>query len=86
MSGVARMGIDVAGGEAITGSPNVIVNGAGAVRLGDIISSHGDNPHDNAVMVTASSTVFVNGIPLCRQGDVATCGHAISGSSNVNSG
>lgn len=86
MSGVSRMGVDVAGGMAITGSPNVNVNGVGAVRIGDIISSHGDSPHDNAVMVTGSSTVFVNGIPLCRQGDVATCGHAISGSSNVSAG
>lgn len=86
MSGVARMGIDNAGGAIITGSPNVIVNGVGAVRIGDVVAGHGDSPHTTNQMVTGSSTVFVNGIPVCRQGDVAQCGHSATGSSNVSAG
>jgi uncharacterized Zn-binding protein involved in type VI secretion len=85
MSGVSKIG-DVAGGSLVTGSSNVIVNGAGAVRVGDVVQGHGDGEHSGPSMVTGSPTVFVNGIPLCRAGDVASCGHAITGSSNVFSG
>lgn len=86
MAGITRMGMDSSGGALITGSQNVFVNGAGAVRIGDVVAGHGDSPHTTNQMVTGSSTVFVNGIPVCRQGDVAACGHAASGSSNVSAG
>ena len=86
MTGIARMGIDAAGGAAVTGSTDVFINGVGAVRIGDVIAGHGDSPHTTNQMTTGSATVFVNGIPVCRQGDVAQCGHAISGSLNVSAG
>ena len=87
MSGVARNGVDVAGGVAIEGSGDVNANGSGVVRIGDKVASHGVSPHSpTPPMVGKSSTVFANGIGVCRSGDAASCGHTISGSSNVNAG
>jgi uncharacterized Zn-binding protein involved in type VI secretion len=82
MPGASRIG-DVAGGTIVTGSPNVNINGIPAVRIGDVVSSHGDGEHNSSVMVSGSPTVFINGIPLVKAGDVSSCGHAISGSSDT---
>ena len=41
MPGVARNGVDTAGGVAIEGSGNVNANGSGVVRIGDKVASHG---------------------------------------------
>lgn len=83
MSGVSRMGIDSAGGVIITGSNDVYINSANAVRIGDSVAGHGNSPHSSPVMVTGSPTVFVNEIPLCKAGDLASCGHPSTGSPNV---
>ena len=50
------------------------------------VTGHGDAPHDSPTMAVGSSTVFVNGIAVCRAGDTATCGDAASGSGDVNAG
>ena len=34
-------------------------------------------------MIAGSNNVFINGIAVCNAGDLATCGHPASGSSNV---
>lgn len=81
MPGVARKGVDVAGGVAIGGSSDVFVNGSGIVREGDSIQTHGT--HILPSMVGKSSTVRANGKFICREGDLASCLHSISGSSNV---
>ena len=67
------------------GSPNVSINGAASIRVGDKTSC-GDPA------VAGSSTVRVNSIAIHRVGD-ATGGHgswvpnaASTGSSNVNAG
>ena len=67
------------------GSPNVRINSAASIRVGDTTSC-GDPA------VAGSSTVRVNGLKIHRVGD-ATGGHgswvanaASTGSSNVNSG
>ena len=87
MPGISRNGQDVAGGVAIEGSSNVSVNGNGVVRLGDKVASHGIAPHSpTPPMTSSSSTIRVNSIGVCRAGDSASCGHTISGSSNVNAG
>lgn len=83
MSGVTRLGLDSAGGVLISGSNNVFMNSASAVRIGDVIQGHGDGEHAGPVMATGSSTVFTNGIPQCKAGDSASCGHPSTGSSNV---
>lgn len=87
MTGVARVNQDVAGG-VITGNlaPTVFVNNKPIAVKGAEITPHGDAPHDAAVMVGSSSTVFANNIPVCRDGDAASCGDTASGSSNVNAG
>ena len=87
MPGIARNGQDVAGGVAIQGSSNVNVNSKGVVRLGDKVASHGLPPHSpTPPMVTSSTSVKVNGFGVVKVGDSASCGHTISGSSNVNAG
>ncbi len=87
MTGIARKGQDIAGGVAFEGSLNVYVNGTGAVRIGDKVVSHGMLPHSpTPPMVSGSITVKVNGLGVCRAGDVASCGHAITGSTNVFAG
>lgn len=86
MPGVTRKGTDSAGGSLAAGSPDVFVNGAAAVRIGDAVTGHGDAPHNSPTMSVGSGSVFVNGIGVCRDGDAATCGHAASGSGDVNAG
>ncbi len=82
--GAVRKGVDRAGGILITGSNNVFVNKAGSVRLGDIVESHGPIPHSPPPsMVEASPNVYVNKIPICREEDIAACGHPATGSPNV---
>lgn len=83
MAGVTRLGLDSAGGTLISGSNNVYIDSANAVRIGDVVASHGDDIHNSPVMATGSSKTFVNGISLCRAGDSATCGHLATGSSDV---
>jgi uncharacterized Zn-binding protein involved in type VI secretion len=84
MPGIARKDEDTAGGLAIQGSENVFVNGISAVRIGDSIQGHGISPHSSPVMSEGSDNVFVNSIGVCREGDAASCGHTITGSSNVS--
>ena len=97
MPAVIRSGLDSHAGHASPtpnpfhqtaytgGSPNVSINGAASIRVGDTTSC-GDPA------VAGSSTVFVNSIAIHRNGD-ATGGHgswvansATGGSSNVNAG
>lgn len=103
--GAARAGLDLTLGRnhnwtpvtAINGSPNVIVNGKQAIRVGDPFPQHfftpgapGD-PH-TSVSAQGSTTVFVNGLSLSRGptigpsfgGDQTSCSDSIgSGSNNV---
>ena len=65
MPGIARNGVDVAGGVAIEGSSNVNANGSGVVRIGDKVASHGVSPHSpTPPMVGGSSRVFANVEPV----------------------
>lgn len=87
MAGVARAGVDSAGG-LIVGAlvPSVTVNGSPIAVVGAAIAGHGDAPHSGPVMAAGSGTVTAGGIPICRAGDAASCGHAASGSGNVTAG
>lgn len=74
------------GGLIISGSPDTLVNGRAAARLGDMhvcpILGHGVTP-----IVTGSATVKVNQRPAARVGDVAACGALIvTGSDDVYTG
>lgn len=87
MPGISRVNVDVAGGTIVGNlAPTVLVNGAPIAVRGAQVSGHGRNPHNGPVMVGASGTVFANGIPVCREGDAASCGHTASGSGTVSAG
>ncbi len=87
MPGIARQGLDAAGGTQIAGGQaTVYANGVLVVVLGDPVAGHGDAPHAQPVMASASTTVFAGGIALCRAGDLASCGHASTGSGDAFAG
>jgi uncharacterized Zn-binding protein involved in type VI secretion len=86
MAGACRAGVDTAGGLIASGSGSVFINGSPAVRIGDPVVGHGLIPHTAPTMATGSATVMIDGIPACRAGDIATCGHAATGSGDVNIG
>lgn len=84
MPGIARVGIDTAGGTILGGGQSsVYVNGALAAVIGDAVTSHGLPPHASATMVEGSSSVFINNIGVCRAGDAASCGDVATGSSDT---
>jgi uncharacterized Zn-binding protein involved in type VI secretion len=90
MPGILRQNLDKTVDNAliIEGSPNVFINGHGAVRVGDNIQPHQHGKTTvYSYMITGSSTVFVNGKSVCRSGDQATNGDvAGSGSPNCIAG
>jgi uncharacterized Zn-binding protein involved in type VI secretion len=87
MPGVVRVGVDTAGG-IVTGNlaPTVFVNGSPIGVLYASVAPHGGGVHGSAIMVEASGTVFASGIAVCREGDMASCGHSATGSGSVSAG
>lgn len=97
--GVVRMGIDVCSGHpagptyfpprpAITGSPDVFIDGLPAVRMTDQWAPHTNilSVH-SGVSIGGSFTVFCNGLPLVRVGDQIDCSSvALTGSVTVFAG
>ncbi len=74
-------------GQAVSGSPNVIVNGKPALRVDDV-GIHAPCCGQNVwTAKEGSATVFINGKPAFRKGDITEhCGgegELIKGSSNV---
>lgn len=69
-------------------SENVFVNSRGAHRLGDSWNRHCCRKKcHSSVTCQGSSTVFVNGMPLARIGDVVCCTSRImTGSTDVYTG
>ena len=70
------------------GNTSVFANGKRVIVLGDPVDCHN---HGNSVvcprMVQASGNVFADGVAVCREGDLASCGHpGVAGSSNVGAG
>lgn len=63
---------------------NIFVNVAPIVVVGQRVQSHGPSPHNTATMAQGSPNVFAYGLPVCREGDLASCGDpASNGSTNV---
>ena len=84
MPGAARINTDTAGGTQLPPSQGfVFVEGNLWQILGGPVAPHGPGIHAGPVMATASSLTFINNIGVCREGDVATCGHASTGSGVV---
>lgn len=85
MPGVARVGMDTAGGGQLGGGQGwVSIEGALVVVRGDPVASHAPCPtvpaHCAATMAGASSWMTIDGVGVCRAGDAASCGHASTGS------
>jgi len=89
MAAVLRVGMDTAGG-LIAGPPlvpTVFVNGEPIVVVGTGVAPHGAPPHDAAAMAAGSELVFAGGLPVCREGDAASCGdRGAPGSAHVSAG
>lgn len=86
--GAARVGRDRAGSGVLLpagSATKVFADGALVARLGTGVTPHGSSPHGSGVtVVQASSKVFAEGVAVARQGDLASCGDAITpGSSKV---
>lgn len=92
MPAASRAGVDPSTGHgsfpprggASSGSPDVIINGSPALRVGDPWPSHTDasGAVDAGSVAAGSVTVFVNGQPLARIGDSISDGDAIAGGSS----
>ena len=85
MPGVCR-NIDIAGGLLIATQSTVKANGNNIIKNGDPVTGHGSGSHASPIMIAGSNNVFVGGVAVCNAGDLATCGHPATGSSNVNVG
>jgi uncharacterized Zn-binding protein involved in type VI secretion len=69
----------------VTSNPNVTVNGIGVIVIGDLVVETWRG--SDAIMITGSPTVFVNGRQLCRTGDLDNLGDsAIASTTNVFAG
>ena len=87
MPGISRINQDTAGGTIIgILAPSVFVNGTPIAVLHCAVQGHGSGAHAGPVMAQASSSVFAESIPVCRQGDAASCGHPATGSANAFAG
>ena len=88
MPGLVRTGLDTAGG-LVNGSNQdgtVKCEGYEVAVHGATVASHGDSPHSSATLIASSNNVFINGKAVCVAGNLATCGHTVTGSSNSNGG
>lgn len=80
MPGIAVRSLDSAGGTQLANTQNVWrVEGMPIVRLGDRVAGHGRSPHNSPTMVEGSDWFRFDGIPVCRAGHRASCGHASTG-------
>jgi uncharacterized Zn-binding protein involved in type VI secretion len=73
---------------AASGSGDVFINGAPALRTGDSFGAHacGTSAHASSAG-QGSTSVFVNGKPLMRIGDPVNCGSVVAqGSPSVFAG
>jgi uncharacterized Zn-binding protein involved in type VI secretion len=58
------------GGTISLGSPNVLIGGKPAARVGDPVAC---GVHGTASIKMGSLTVFINGTPAARMGDITSC-------------
>lgn len=80
--GVAVKAEDFAGGAQIAGLQDfVTIDGQLIVVLGDPVTPHPPFPPHSAAPVMAEGTGWfrINGIPVCREGHLANCGHPTTG-------
>lgn len=82
MHGVATQSVDTAAGAQIGANQTfVTVNGMLWMVLGDVNAAHAPTPHVPGpdAMAQGSPFIAINGIPVCREGHLAGCGHPTTG-------
>lgn len=84
---VARTNIDTVSGALITSSGhniNSYVNDQLIAVVGDDVEDHWyySQYHTSVTLVEGSEVAFVDGIPICRYGDAASCGCTIESGSD----
>lgn len=82
MPGVACVSVDTAGGVQLgMQAEKFKVRGNPVAVKGDAVAPHPPAPPhtSNPVMAEGTSKFRVNGIPVCREGHLATCGHPTTG-------
>ncbi|HET8850230.1 MAG: hypothetical protein B7X58_08105 [Marinobacter sp. 34-60-7] len=69
----------------IAGSPDVIVDGKPAARVGDPLAPHNKPKHSNhpRSIAAGSSSVMINGKPAAVTGGAISCGGVTIGSGSV---
>lgn len=79
--GITVLTLDVAGGNQLTSPQDFwFVEDELVQLIGGTVESHGPPPHSPPPeMVTGSDWMFINDIPVCREGDLASCRHSTSG-------
>ena len=78
--GITVKTTDSAGGIQIEGSGDPwTVEGQPIVRLGDDVQPHGPGAHGGPIMAQGSSWMTIDGVPVCREGHLANCGHPTTG-------
>lgn len=72
------------------GSSNVSFEGKTVALVGDLVNPHSpyppDEAHHYATLVTGSPDITINGIPVVREGDLASCGHVVTVTANTITG
>ena len=81
-SAVCRANIDTAGGIILEGNPFFYVEGFPVSVEGNPVEDHGNNEHDNAVMIEGVQSFVLGGIPVCTMASRASCGHTPISSSS----
>lgn len=80
MAGISLTNIHSAGGAILGGGQDLVnVDDSEVAIVGDAVAPHGPGIHAAATMITGSRIVFINGIAVCRAGDLASCNHAANG-------
>lgn len=81
MAGLTVKGLDSAGGQQLAGGQSFVTAGGNLVVVkGDPVAPHGPVPHSPApVMAQGCDWLTINGIPVCREGHAASCGHTTTG-------
>lgn len=87
MAKLSRMGdLNNKGGKIIRGAKTVFANGIPiGLHVSPILPHPAGPKHKKAVTITASPTVFAEGVPVLRTGSIDSCGDVtITGSPDVN--
>jgi len=78
--GIAVNMTDSAGGAQLNGGQSwFFVESKKVILLGDAVQGHGTGMHAASVMSEGSDWMALDGVPVCRQGHLASCGHPSTG-------